>query len=351
MTRSLRSLLSITTYVGKLLFACSLHYSGILYLYGSWKLRNRAIVLMYHRVLPKDLISQSFSNRGILVEVDTFKRQIEFISKHFSPVAAEQLSQFTRDGLALPNKACVITFDDGWQDNYDHAFPALRAFGVPATIFLPISYVGQPHPFWQEHLASLLYGAWQARPSSEDLLRRLGLREALGSRSPSEAREHIENFVAACKMKSYDEIHELIREVSDFLALRAATPPVNPDRFMSWAQIAQMDGGLVTFGSHAVSHRILPRLAADEQRSELEESRKVLERRLDRPIRLLAYPNGDHDDQVRRLTREAGYVLAFTTEPGLVEPGSDPFRVRRVNIHEGMTRYIPMFHCRMLGIL
>jgi peptidoglycan/xylan/chitin deacetylase (PgdA/CDA1 family) len=348
--RSLRSILSIISHIGKLLFAYGLHYSGFLYLYGSWKLRNRAVVLMYHRVLPKDLMARSFSNRGIVVEVDTFRRQVAFISKYFSPVAAEQLIDFARDQWALPDKACVITFDDGWQDNYDYAFPVLRDFSTPATIFLPVSYIGEDRPFWQEHLASLLFRAWERGSRCEHCLARIGLSELSACHRPSHARQRIEGFVASCKMRAYQEIENLIQEVSDAIEVPPGDQASTPDRFMSWDQVQEMAQGPVTFGSHAVSHRILPRLPPDEQQRELSQSRAILEDQLGRTISLLAYPNGDYNDQVCRFAREAGYRMAFTTEPGMVSDTIDPFRVRRVNIHEGMTYSLPMFHCRILGI-
>src|SRR6201999_329515 len=108
--------------------AATLYYSGALWLYAAVKLRGKAVVLMYHRVLPSG--ADSFSHAGIVVTPQTFERHMRFFARHFRLL---DLAGFRKelDGGFGP-RACLVTFDDGWQDNHRHALPVLRRHRVPA---------------------------------------------------------------------------------------------------------------------------------------------------------------------------------------------------------------------------
>ena len=107
----------------------------------------------------------------------------------------------------------------------------------------------------------------------------------------------------------------------------------------------------VAFGSHGMTHRTLTGLPSETVMQEVGQSRDRLESILNEEICSFAYPDGKFSASTSQAVKAAGYKVAFTTERGPVEPGSDPYRVRRINIHEDMTSTIPMFLCRILGIL
>jgi hypothetical protein len=83
---------------------------------------------------------------------------------------------------------------------------------------------------------------------------------------------------------------------------------------------------------------------------ELTASRRVLEQHLNAPVHFLAYPNGNHDAETCERARLAGYALAFTTIPGVVARGDDPMRLRRINIHDGAHRHLPLFCASITGV-
>lgn len=101
----------------------------------------------------------------------------------------------------------------------------------------------------------------------------------------------------------------------------------------SWEQVAGLAGAGVAIGSHTRHHRRLSELGPDERADELRGSLAELRQRLPAAREILAYPNGDHDEEVRAAARDAGYAVAFTTEKGLNGPRSDPLRLRRVSVH------------------
>lgn len=334
----------------KNLLAHGLYFSGLLHLYKRLRLRGKAVVLMYHRVLPAEDRAASFSNDAIIVEPATFDRHLRWLRRHFRLVGVDELSRALRDGGRMDDYPCLITFDDGWEDNYRHAYPLLKKHAAPAVIFLPVDYIGTGRLFWQERMGELLFRLYQRRGElSAETLNQFGLTE-IATLPASAARAAIKRLVNRHKARPYSEIDAQLEELQQLTGDGGAAGAA-PDRYFDWeaARTLQQDG--IDLGSHASSHRILPRLSVEEVRAEVSDSKARLEKELGRPVRSFAYPNGDYDDAVAAAVRDAGFDLAFTTERGTVAPGDPPFRVRRVNIHEEVTRNGPLFLSRVLGLL
>jgi len=270
--------------------AGALYYTGIVPAARWWTRRHRQdlIVLCYHRASNGDL-----------------RRHLRYLSRHYHVLPLETaLEQLGRaDGDRRTRLA--VTFDDGYRDNYTHAYAIARELGVPITVFVIPDYVGGERCFWwreAEHLAELspAAGAVFARAS--------------GTASVAER----EAVLAAARQEL-----AVPRVVAD-----------DRDRVLGWEEIAEMDGsGLVAFGAHTMHHPVLSRLAAPgDLRDEVERSRTVLERRLGRPVRTFAYPFGKPEhvgDGVRRAVRDAGYAWALTTLPGRNDASTDPHLLRR----------------------
>lgn len=101
----------------------------------------------------------------------------------------------------------------------------------------------------------------------------------------------------------------------------------------SWDQVRELAAAGVAIGSHTRHHRRLGQLPPVEREVELLGSLTELREQVPGAAAVIAYPNGDHDDAVCAATREAGYTLAYTTEKGRNDAGTDPFRLRRVSVH------------------
>ena len=123
------------------------------------------------------------------------------------------------------------------------------------------------------------------------------------------------------------------------------------DRFMSWEQTAQLTRQSDTsIGAHGCSHTPLTLLPEDRVAHELRECRDRIAAATGEPVLAVAYPNGDFSDLVVQETRRAGYRLGFTTRRGHVSVADDPFKLRRINIHESATATMPEFLCTLLGV-
>ena len=334
--------------------ATVLYRSGLLWLLLARRLRNRTVVLMYHRVLPEADTSASPSTPGIIVNAGTFERHMACLRRRFTVLDPEAFVETLESDAELPSRSVVVTLDDGWRDNYVHAGPILKKYEIPALIFLTSGFVETDRMFWQEGMVQALLELRQAcrmDPSVADALTAAsalpGLRPCLVEDAVL-ARAAIDEVVAYWKARSSGDRGEFMRRIGQcFDAVEK--PDRAADHFLHWREVLEMQQETVRFGSHGVNHSILTDPETDVAQ-ELGESKAVLEERLGRPVDMLAYPNGDYDDTVVQYARRAGYRAAFTTRRGLVNGNDDRWKLNRCNIHEGAAGSIPLFLMRILGI-
>lgn len=334
----------------KLGAANALYATGLLERVIRRRLKDQALVLMYHRVLPNEVARQSFSHSGLIVSPATFQRHMEFVKRRLHPLSLKEFMACMESGAAFPAGACLVTFDDGWSDNYDHALPVLRALEVPAVVFVATDYIGADRPFWQEYLGHLLYEAARRGLASE-------VRQAFQIDLPvgtddARLREGVAATVDRFRAESYDVIESLLRALERSLA-EAGGEPIHPppDRFMAWEQVRAMHDSGVDIASHTRSHRALTRLDAGVIDEELASSRRILVDALGADVPAFAYPGGFYDDRSRQAAIDSGYRLAFATDAGTVGANDDRWRIPRVNMHESATRTLPLFLARLAGLL
>ena len=281
---------------------------------------DRAVILLYHRVLPEADLAGTWSSPHIVVSVSDFSRQMEQVARQAHPLGLGELLARHRAGEALPPRSVVVTFDDGWRDNFLYAAPVLRRQGIPATIFLATDLIGTEAVFWQERLRFLL-----ARPA----LVRLAARErsALGlPEGPVEA----EGLIAGCKVRGGLAGPELVEGLE--AALGRPEFPRAAHAMLSWDEVRAMAAGGLDFGGHGASHAILTRLAPEAALAECRVSRAAIARELGHAPQALAYPNGDWNPAVAALARQAGYAMALAIGHGRNRSATDLFGLARINV-------------------
>jgi len=103
--------------------------------------------------------------------------------------------------------------------------------------------------------------------------------------------------------------------------------------YLNWEEIREMsDSGLITIGSHTMSHLWLPDVKAEALQYELRESKRILEEKLGKSVKTLCYPIGAFDEKVEKAVKEAGYSCAVTTNPGRGTPADDIYAIKRIKI-------------------
>lgn len=200
-------------------------------------------VLMYHSIAYNGGASK------LIVRPEKFAEQMEFLrERHYNVVGLEDIIRYIEKKEPVPPKTVAITLDDGYQNNYKNAYPILRQYNMPATIFVIVNNIGKPG-------------------------------------------------------------------------------------YLNWKELKEMsDSGLVTIGSHTMSHPFLNSINPDEAKRELVESKAALEKELGRKVDFLCYPAGRFNPEIEKMAREAGYKCAVATNPGPGVSNSDIYAIKRIKI-------------------
>jgi peptidoglycan/xylan/chitin deacetylase (PgdA/CDA1 family) len=218
----------------------------------------------------------------------------------------------------------LLTFDDGWEDNYSTAYPWLKKLGIPAVIFISVGAVEKQEPFWIERIV----GAWK------DLSRSAYIKSHLPGLIGSKDRPlDLNEAVEALKHMSSASRHQILEALSLFN--ETGKREEDADKMLTWEQILEMSRDSIEFGSHTMTHPLLTYENEAAVKDELTLSKQILERKLNRTIRAFAYPNGDLNQAVKDQVREAGYDCAFVTDRKANFAKGERFAIRRVMLHEG----------------
>jgi peptidoglycan/xylan/chitin deacetylase (PgdA/CDA1 family) len=290
--------------------------------------RDKALILTYHR----------FSDTGSdgTTSARAFAKQLAYLTTHYRIVSLSTLAAYLSRPESLPRGLAAIAIDDGYRDAYEIAYPILRDYNAPATLFVVTRFVDKKIWLWTDKPR---YIAFRARRESLTMTinnRRLNLKLD-GYSSRIEAATEINS---ALKLADDDVKEESIFRVA--AALGVELPALPPAEFgpVTWDQARQMDADVVQIGSHTATHPILTRVSDERLRSELADSRARLESMLNREVDLFCYPNGDYDERVLSAAEAAGYRCAVTVETGLNGNDSDLLRLRRVHTDNNFSRFI-----------
>jgi peptidoglycan/xylan/chitin deacetylase (PgdA/CDA1 family) len=295
-------------------------------------------ILMYHAVWrrPPGLGDWCF------LPEESFRRQMEYLARHFTVLPLASAVEQLRAG-ALEGPTACITFDDGFRDNHQVAFPILRAHGLPATVFLNTGLTGTADTVWFCRLVDA-FGATTA-----DRLEWNGL--SLSLAGPARRQEASAKVQAALKRypppRLRAELAEVLRALGQ--APDRSFSAESPFRMLDAPAIAEMArSGLVEFGAHTHTHAILANLTPAEQEDEIARSVRGVERLTGRPCRTFAYPNGgprDYGPVALDILRSLGIVAAVTTVPGPNDRRTPPLELRRYGIGSDMS--MPVFQLRV----
>jgi peptidoglycan/xylan/chitin deacetylase (PgdA/CDA1 family) len=279
------------------------------------------------------------------VSPETLAMHLELVKKHFTPVHLDEWRQRVEQGASVPPRACAITFDDGWRDNYQYAWPVLRAAAVPATIFIVSSLVGTRYAFWPNRLARWLAGPRDAQ-TARALADALGSKDARLTSPAALVPEDIDAIILDCKRHSDIEMSAMLdRHLPEDKSAGA-------DRdLMDWNEIRQMTAdGQIRIGSHTRRHvRLTDSLASNVADDEIVGSIGEIETQLGtRPVSF-CYPNGDHSPAATALV-SSHYRCAVTTQRGWNDRHSDRSLMSRVGVHDEVSSTPAAFLSRLAGV-
>ena len=309
----------------------------------------KLLVLMYHRILPSGDERYQLEQPGMIVHPDTFAKHIRWLKKHFELVQLDDWLENSANNKKLPKKACAITFDDGWKDNYTHAFPVLKKEKCPATIFLVTDYINTSTTFWPEKLGYVLVMAAKKDKNifnheSFAWLRELDCNFLFDSTMPDHMQ--LNDIINSAKKHSDKFLHEMI----DTMA-RAANIELKFDDILSADDIREMQqSGLIAFGSHTSTHtRMSDELPEEILNYEIVTSKKSLQDKFGIDARTFCYPNGDTTTRASALVKEH-YKSAVTTKKGWNISKVSQLALHRINMHEDRTNTRKRFLTNISGL-
>lgn len=266
--------------------------------------REGVLVLLYHRVTK---IDNDFWK--IATPPELFEKEIAYLKSNY------HILNLKDDWSKADEKSVVITFDDGYVDNYRNAIPILEKYNVPATFYVCTGNIGGKEEFWWDKLVRIVFGS---------LLEKIELYGETISISNYEGKSIAINTIhdVLKRLTGEERINELIKLASKF---RSSIEESDENRTITYDELKEMDKSpLVNIGGHTVSHGCMASLSAKDAKKEIFESKEKIERIIGHEILDFSYPFGgiaDRGEFAPPFLEEAGYKTVATTAAGVIKKG------------------------------
>jgi len=292
-------------------------------------------VLTYHRV--SDPVDADLFPGLISATPSGFAGQMEYLATHWHVVSLPEVLDAYRTRSPLPHRAVLITFDDGYVDFEQQAWPILSRVGLPATLFVPTAYPDVPgRAFWWDRLFEAV-----VRGKGPDRIETSIGELSLGT--DAERSRAFDQLRAAVKSMPHRRSTALVDEVCRGLGVTSHRNPV-----LGWESLRSLASAGVSICAHTRSHPQLDCLPEDEAREEIVSSLDDVRREIGAALPVFAYPDGRFDAATVRILGEEGVELAFTTRRGINQVTSaHPLRLRRIPVWPRSSQ--PILRAQMLG--
>jgi peptidoglycan/xylan/chitin deacetylase (PgdA/CDA1 family) len=314
----------------------ALYLSGLLSLSRHCGRTNTALILRYHSVGGADGSVPIHIDPSLCVPVSAFAQQMRFLREHYTPVSLDQLFEAIKEGRPFPRGAVVITFDDGYRDNYSQALPILQAYGLPATFYITAGCVEARDVLWTSKLRYYFMATREP-----ELHLRHPKPQVLDLSSDAARQASYAHTVALIKSvgrrRGGDEVFQEVEA-----ALKVTNLDPLRDSMLSWEEIQEMSRAGMLIGAHTLTHPNLPGLPPEAAEAEVAGSKALIEARVKVAVDHFAYPNGrgvsHFNDAVREVVRQAGFLTSVTSISGPVRRTADLFTLRRLGVYRKHAR-------------
>lgn len=315
---------------------------GVRALEAIGRARGPSIVaLTYHRIARPGMESNPYYDPVVSATPEGFRDQMLMVRRHFRvgrPLDSLEPSDDRRPVV-------LVTFDDGYRDNHDAALPILQELGIPATFFIPTSFLERPRLPWWDHVAHVLK---KTRVPLIELQRWPGDDSPavleLGPNPSPKDREAV--IMGVIRLFLDGEVRDepwFLSQLEERADVAVDSPALGRELFMGWDHLRRLARLGHVIGSHGHAHEALGTLSERDQRRDLALSRTILEMAVGAEVRAVAYPYGwpgAFDPRTVELAGEVGHVIGFTAIEGVNrpdDPGFNPLALRRLNVGSGDT--------------
>ncbi len=319
-----------------------------------WPVRNKLVVLMYHRILPANDPRIMDEQPGMYVHPETFQMHLKTIKQYFTPIHLSQWLQDLRTQKPLPKRSIAITFDDGWYDNYEYAYPILKQENIPASIFLVSDMVGTQKTFWPERLANWIRTSahyYKNELNSDpkmSWLKNIGVNNVVPNNDAYI--DIVDGIITTAKQYYTDsELNTLLDNlpIKKFSQKNNTTPDI-----LGWNHVNEMlSSGVIEVGSHTRNHiRLNSMTDLQIMKDEIINSKKTIENHVNHKINLFCYPNGDMSSKAKEIVMQH-YSAACSTKRGWNNKISDIYELKRIALHQDVSHNKSSFLAKLSSYL
>jgi peptidoglycan/xylan/chitin deacetylase (PgdA/CDA1 family) len=289
------------------------------------------LVLTFHRVGDRE--SAPWDRSLWSVDADQFDAHVAALARTCDIVPLQELGELAR--ARRRGRMVLITFDDGYRDNYEIAYPILRAHAATAAFFVPSGVLDRPSiPWWDEI-------AWMVRNSSQPTITGVGDRHEELRSDRDHADATIRTLVERYKSLAADQTASYLDAIATATATGRYAGEEAEQHWMTWDMVRHLRDEGMAIGGHTDSHAILARLSEADQRREIETCAARMSEELEADMRWFAYPVGSRDTftaTTQRLLRECGVELAFSFYGGFASFHDwTPLDIPRMGVFPAMT--------------
>ena len=273
---------------------------------------GRPLILGYHRVVEDFASTARHEMPSMLTGAEMFERHLDLVGRHFRFATLDEIGERLASGEPFHERVAAVTFDDGYRDNYEHAFPILQRKGIPAAVFVVTDLVGKP--CWQIHdrlfhLISKAYSAWDnPRRELSALMRTLALPVSHLLRARGATRSPMATVSALLPELSVSNLRRLMAALESTTGNGFYDIPLS----LTWPMIEEMHRAGIIIGSHTRRHISLPAESPDTVIDELEGSKRAIEEHVGTPVVHFAYPGGQFTPRDVEKLEQTGYRFGYT---------------------------------------
>lgn len=291
------------------------------------RIDDPAIILLYHRVTDLAIDPQMLS-----VKPDNFYDHISFLKKNYSLLGIEEFSYNITEGKKMPSRSVIITFDDGYADNYYEALPILESLDAQALFYITTSNINTDYELWWDELERILLGDYTLPDYIETSKGRQILRLPTSNRTEKLTSYH--SLQPYCKYGRPEERNRTIENLRHSAGISAQGRKSH--RLMTIEELKHLsDSRASVIGAHTSNHPALSVLSYEQQEEEINQSKIFLENILHYPIQHFSYPYGskkDYNKKSIRICRESGFKMVCSNYYGQVRSRTNCFELPRILI-------------------
>lgn len=279
---------------------------------------------MYHRIVDID-----FDPRRLSVSPKHFEEQMQIIKKYCQPLQMREMADNLKR-FSFGNKEIVVTFDDGYSDNFSNARPILEQYGIPATFFIVTGAINSREEFYGNYLERCILSPKTLPEALEIMVSGIKYEWKINSEPPCQAADYSkyrmmvpENSIKLSRCELYFALNQLLNTISlqerkDILskisnwANLSLTPMQNSLPMTSEELVSLAGSRLFEIGAHTVTHAMLSRLSSKEQEKEVVHSKNDLEGMLKHEVTSFSYPYGNYSNDALKLLKRLKFKAACT---------------------------------------